>query len=64
MSTHPAPLMIEDFDTYESDEAIAKTWYKPGHGNFIRQSREAVIKAGGKYSLKIKYHTEPVESKN
>jgi hypothetical protein len=53
------PIVIEDFESYASDSALAKAWYRPPHGNRVIQSREENIKNSGRYSMKLDYRTEP-----
>ncbi len=55
-----ATLVIEDFESYPSDAALAKAWYVPPHGNWMRQSLTA--RPGG-HALKFEYRTEPGEGK-
>ena len=50
-------VLIEDFESYASDEQLAKAWYKPPHGGTIHQSRESVIKSSGNFSMKVEYST-------
>lgn len=51
----PGPLVVEDFESYPSNEDLAKHWYKPPHGGWVRQSLEPVIRSGGRYSLKFEH---------
>lgn len=51
----PEPLVIEDFESYSSNDDLAKHWYKPPHGAWMRQSLEPAIKSGGRYSLKFEH---------
>jgi hypothetical protein len=53
-----ASRMIDNFDSYASNEELAAKWVHPGHGGKMRQSLEPLIKGGGKYSLKCEYTTE------
>jgi mannan endo-1,4-beta-mannosidase len=56
--TRPAKtVLVEDFETYASDEQLAKAWYKPPHGGAIHQSRESAIKNSGNFSMKVAYST-------
>jgi hypothetical protein len=57
-------LIIEDFESYASDADLAKQWYQPPHGNWVRQSREENILNSGRYSMKLEYKTEPGEGKD
>jgi hypothetical protein len=56
-NTQRKAVVVEDFESYTSDEQLAKTWYRPPHGGGIRQTREAAIKNSGKFSLKVEYST-------
>lgn len=49
--------VVEDFESYTSDEQIAKAWYKPHHGAPVRQAVEKTLVGGGKQSLKVAYAT-------
>jgi hypothetical protein len=53
------PVVVEDFESYASDSALAKAWYRPPHGNQVLQSREENIKNSGRWCLKLEYQTEP-----
>lgn len=55
--TQGKAVVVEDFESYTSDEQFAKAWYKPPHGGGIRQTRESAIKNSGKFSLKVAYST-------
>jgi len=49
-------IVIDNFDLYPNDEALAKAWYHPGyHGGPMVRTLEANIKDSGKYSLKCSY---------
>jgi hypothetical protein len=50
-------VVVEDFDSYDTTEALAKIWYTVWHGGKMRQSLEPVTKSSGKYSLKCEYTT-------
>lgn len=48
--------VIDNFDSYSNDEALAKAWYHPGyHGGPMVRTLEPKIKDAGKYSLKCTY---------
>lgn len=51
-------VVVDDFDLYGSDEALAKAWYQPPHGNRTRRTREPAAGAGGRFALKLGYRTE------
>ena len=51
----PASLVLEDFESYASSDVLAKAWYQPPHGAWMKQSLEPAIKAGGRYSLKFEH---------
>jgi hypothetical protein len=53
--------VIDNFDSYSSNEELSKAWYKPGHGGANTRSLEPKIKGGGKYSLKCGYTTTKSE---
>lgn len=56
--------IIEDFDSYPNDEALAKAWYHPGyHGGQMVRTLEPKIKDTGKYSLKCSYTTQDEPTK-
>jgi hypothetical protein len=59
-----ARTVVEDFDSYASDKDLATAWYVPPHGNWLRQTRETVHKAGGKFSVKVEYKTTAEKGKN
>lgn len=59
----PFLKLIENFDSYSSNEELAKIWYKPGHGAENTRTLESAIKGGGKYSLKCQYSTKKSEDK-
>ncbi len=48
---------MEDFESYASNEVLARAWYKPPHGGGTRQSLETVNVGGGRYGLKFEYST-------
>jgi mannan endo-1,4-beta-mannosidase len=48
-------VVMEDFESYGSDEALAKAWYRPPMGSFAHQTRETVFKSSGQYSFKWEY---------
>lgn len=50
-------IVIEDFESYTNDTQVAKAWYKPHHGAWLRQTLDRVNKGGGKQGLKIEYST-------
>ena len=50
-------VMVDDFESYSSDEQLAKAWYRPPHGGAIHQSREAGLRNGGRFGLKVEYST-------
>jgi len=56
-NTQRKAVVVEDFESYTSDEQLAKAWYRPPHGGGIRQTRESAIKNSGKFSLKLEYST-------
>ena len=37
-------VVVDDFESYTSDQQLDKTWYKPPHGGETHQSREATLK--------------------
>ena len=57
-------LVIEDFESYASDQELAKAWYRPPHGNWVRQSREEKMRHSGRYGLRLEYKTEPGKGKD
>jgi hypothetical protein len=64
--TPPQPIglkVIDNFENYTSNESLAKTWYKPGHGAPNTRTLESNIKAGGNYSLKCDYTTTKSDDK-
>jgi hypothetical protein len=58
-----ATLVIEDFDSYPSDAALAKAWYVPPHGNWMRQTLAARPAGTGGHALKFEYRAEPGKGK-
>ena len=58
-----AALVIEDFESYPSDAALAKAWYTPPHGNWMRQTLVARVAGPGGHALKLEYRTAPGEGK-
>ena len=50
--------VIDNFESYQSNEQLSKVWYQPGHGGKLKCSLDSEIKGGGKYSLKCEYVTE------
>ena len=50
-------VVVEDFESYATTEALAKAWYTVWHGGKMRQSLETAIKGGGRQSLKCEYST-------
>ena len=56
-------VVIEDFESYPSDAALAKAWYVPPHGNWMRQTLTARPGVAGGHALKFEYRTEPGEGK-
>ena len=59
-SVQKAPVktvIVDGFESYTSDELLARAWYKPPHGAPIHQTRETAVKNGGQYSMKVEYHT-------
>jgi hypothetical protein len=49
-------VVIDDFDSYTSNEELSKIWYHPGyHGGPMVRSLEPVIKDKGAWSLKCSY---------
>jgi hypothetical protein len=55
--TQRKAVVVEDFESYTSDEQLAKAWYRPPHGGGTRQTRDSAIKNSGKFSLKVEYST-------
>jgi hypothetical protein len=58
-----AALVIEDFESYASDAALAKAWYKPPHGNWMRQTLAVRPGGTGGHALKLEHRTEPGDGK-
>jgi len=58
-----ATLVIEDFESYPSDAALAKAWYVPPHGNWMRQTLASRPAGAGGHALKFEFRTEPGEGK-
>jgi hypothetical protein len=56
-------VVVEDFESYSSDEQLAKAWYKPPHGGGTHQSLNPTIKNGSKYGMKLEYGTTRSEDK-
>ncbi|MFN8094726.1 MAG: carbohydrate binding domain-containing protein [Vicinamibacteria bacterium] len=54
-------LAVEDFESYETDAALAKAWYVPPHGNWMRQT--LVPRPGGGHAMRFEYRTSPGEGK-
>jgi hypothetical protein len=50
-------VMVEDFESYASDEQLAKAWYRPPHGGSTHQTLDSTVKSGGNHSLKWEYST-------
>ena len=49
-STKGSPIkvvVVDNFESYTSDQQLAKAWYKPPHGGAIHQSRDSAIKNMG-----------------
>lgn len=51
----PAPLVLEDFESYANDQDLAKHWYQPPHGSWMRQSLSTTYKGQGRYSMKYEH---------
>ncbi|MFO0889046.1 MAG: carbohydrate binding domain-containing protein [Isosphaeraceae bacterium] len=60
----PAPVMLEDFDSYASDRELARAWYDPPHGSEPIQTLDREIKEGGKQALKLAYRTTSEPAKH
>jgi hypothetical protein len=67
-SASPAPrpdaLMLEDFESYSSNEDLAKHWYKPPHGAWMQQSLAAPPDAHGNQSLKFDHRLSDQQGQN
>jgi len=59
-----ASLVLEDFESYASTEDLARHWYKPPHGSWMRQSLESGIKSQGRYSLKFEHRLTAEKGQN
>ena len=55
-------VVLENFESYTNDQQLAKAWYRPPHGGGTRQTLEAVIKGGGRQSLRWEYSTTKDEA--
>jgi mannan endo-1,4-beta-mannosidase len=53
----PIRIVVEDFESYPSQEAFVKQWYNVWHGGKMNQSLEPGIKQSGKFSMKCAYST-------
>ena len=51
----PPALVLEDFESYTSNEDLAKHWYQPPHGSWMRQSLDSTFKSQGRYSMKFEH---------
>ena len=47
--------MLEDFESYTSNEDLAKHWYQPPHGSWMRQTLDPTFKSQGRYSMKFEH---------
>jgi mannan endo-1,4-beta-mannosidase len=56
-------VIVDDFESYTTDQQLAKAWYKPPHGGGTRQTRESTIKNNGNFSLKFEYSTTQSDTK-
>jgi hypothetical protein len=50
--------LVDNFDTYHSNDELSKNWYQPEHGGKMTQSLDSIIRGGGKFSLRCDYETE------
>lgn len=48
-------LVLEDFESYASNEDLAKQWHKPPHGAWMHQALEPNIRSQGRSSIKLEY---------
>jgi len=55
--------VFEDFESFPSQEAFAKAWYGPPHGNWMRQTLAPRPGRAGAHVLRFEYRTEPGEAK-
>ena len=55
--------VVDNFDSYSSNEELLKAWSHPELGGQMICSRESKIKGAGKHSLKCEYVTEKTDDK-
>jgi hypothetical protein len=53
----PANRIVDDFESYESNEALAAAWINPGHGGTVITTLNGDNKNAGSYSMKLDYTT-------
>jgi mannan endo-1,4-beta-mannosidase len=58
------PVLVEDFDGYDSDAALAKAWYRPPHGGETVQTRAPRAHGGGRWALAFAYKTQPTPERH
>jgi len=50
-------MKVDDFESYTSDEDLAKSWIHPNHGGWIRQTLDKTVKHSGTQCLKVEFRT-------
>ena len=55
--TRSQVVVVENFESYPSDEQLAEAWYRPPHGGGIPQTRDSSVENGGQFGLRVEYST-------